>query len=313
MGTTLWKKSIQWGRHSKLLEPNSLINRSLISVHGNLKFWEVFRVFLYQVQMSHLNYASCCISAHNMWQANWWFRAGNEEWGKCKKGPHLLHTNILWVYQDLEIQCRVGKGLGFWSCCSIAWVLRIHGNIARVVWSYWKVFCKWGKATNPTYIVATTYCIHYGVWCYQWWQNPKHTCIWVCIFYLHSYANKGGVHLHIPKCKWMIGSNSFINHLTLFLEWGATTLGSEVCSWCFPPTHFWFLMVKWKQSIFSKIDGGNLVGWNYILQWNYTCNHLVELINSNNILISNLTFQNFQSWITYSSCLLQMFTSITIF
>jgi hypothetical protein len=56
-----------------------------------------------------------------------------------------------------------------------------------------------------------------------------------------------------------------------------------------------------------------LVGWNYILQWNYTCNHLVELINSNNILFSNLIFQNFQSWTTYSSCLLQMLISITIF
>jgi hypothetical protein len=149
LGTTSWERSLQWGRHSKLLEPNSHTNRSMITSSMEFKVLEVFRVSLCQVKMSHLNYVGCYILVHNMWQANWWFRAGNEAWGKCKRGPHLLHTSILWLYQDLKIQCGARKGLGFWSCCLVAWVLGIHGNIAKVVWSYWKHFVSEGELSIP--------------------------------------------------------------------------------------------------------------------------------------------------------------------
>lgn len=47
-------------------------------------------------------------------------------------------------------------------------------------------------------------------------KTPNTHAFEFAIFYLHSYADKGGVHLHIPKCKWMTRSNPFINHLTMF-------------------------------------------------------------------------------------------------
>lgn len=47
------------------------------------------------------------------------------------------------------------------------------------------------------------------------------------MFSLRSYADKGGVQLYIPKGTWLTGSISLISHLTLFLERGATILGSE--------------------------------------------------------------------------------------
>jgi hypothetical protein len=48
------------------------------------------------------------------------------------------------------------------------------------------------------------------------------------MFSLRSYADKGGAQLYIPKGTWLTGSISLISHLTLFLERGATILGSEV-------------------------------------------------------------------------------------
>lgn len=48
------------------------------------------------------------------------------------------------------------------------------------------------------------------------------------MFYLRTYADKGGVQLYIPAGQWLTGSINLISHLTLFLENGATILGSEV-------------------------------------------------------------------------------------
>ena len=48
------------------------------------------------------------------------------------------------------------------------------------------------------------------------------------MFYLRSYADKGGAQLYIPAGRWLTGSIHLISHLTLFLEKGATILGSEV-------------------------------------------------------------------------------------
>lgn len=50
------------------------------------------------------------------------------------------------------------------------------------------------------------------------------------IFYLKSFADKGGAQLYVPPGKWLTGSINLTSHLTLFLEKGATILGSQVSS-----------------------------------------------------------------------------------
>lgn len=52
------------------------------------------------------------------------------------------------------------------------------------------------------------------------------------IFYLKSFADKGGAQLYVPPGRWLTGSFNLTSHLTLFLEKGAVILGSQVLS-CF--------------------------------------------------------------------------------
>lgn len=48
------------------------------------------------------------------------------------------------------------------------------------------------------------------------------------IFYLKSFADKGGAQLYVPPGRWLTGSFNLTSHLTLFLERGATVLASQV-------------------------------------------------------------------------------------
>lgn len=48
------------------------------------------------------------------------------------------------------------------------------------------------------------------------------------IFYLKSFADKGGAQLYVPPGRWLTGSFNLTSHLTLFLEKGAIILGSQV-------------------------------------------------------------------------------------
>lgn len=48
------------------------------------------------------------------------------------------------------------------------------------------------------------------------------------IFYLKSFANKGGAQLYVPSGKWLTGSFNLTSHLSLFLEKDAVILGSQV-------------------------------------------------------------------------------------
>ncbi|KAH9626438.1 hypothetical protein KSS87_004940 [Heliosperma pusillum] len=48
------------------------------------------------------------------------------------------------------------------------------------------------------------------------------------IFYLNSFADKGGAQLYVPPGKWLTGSFNLTNHLTLFLEKDAVIIGSQV-------------------------------------------------------------------------------------
>ncbi|KAH0459485.1 hypothetical protein IEQ34_012299 [Dendrobium chrysotoxum] len=47
------------------------------------------------------------------------------------------------------------------------------------------------------------------------------------IFYLRSFADKGGAQLYVPEGKWLTGSFNLISHLTLFLDKGAVIIGTQ--------------------------------------------------------------------------------------
>ena len=49
------------------------------------------------------------------------------------------------------------------------------------------------------------------------------------IFYLNSFADKGGAKLFVPAGRWLTGSFDLISHLTLWLDKDAVILGSTVC------------------------------------------------------------------------------------
>lgn len=66
------------------------------------------------------------------------------------------------------------------------------------------------------------------------------------IFYVKSFADKGGAQLYIPSGRWLTGSFNLTSHLTLFLERGATILGSQVYS---TAKFFTFEKVKTKRCI----------------------------------------------------------------
>ena len=48
------------------------------------------------------------------------------------------------------------------------------------------------------------------------------------IFYLNSFADKGGAKLFVPSGRWLTGSFDLVSHLTLWLDKDAVILGSTV-------------------------------------------------------------------------------------
>ncbi|XP_022854698.1 probable polygalacturonase [Olea europaea var. sylvestris] len=68
------------------------------------------------------------------------------------------------------------------------------------------------------------------------------------IFYLKSFADKGGAQLYVPAGKWLIGTINLTSHLTLFLEKDAIILGSqtesEVDAWAHPTFPFAVLLLS---------------------------------------------------------------------
>lgn len=134
------------------------------------------------------------------------------------------------------------------------------------------------------------------------------------IFYLMSFADKGGAQLYVPPGKWLTGSFSLTSHLTLFLENGAVIVASQ------DPSHWGVveplpsygrgidLSGKRYKSLISghmlhdviitgdngTIDGQGLVWWDRFTSHSLKYNrpHLVEFISSQDITISNVTFLN---------------------
>jgi hypothetical protein len=48
------------------------------------------------------------------------------------------------------------------------------------------------------------------------------------VFYVRSFADKGGAQLYVPEGRWLTGSFNLTSRITLFLEKGAVILGSKV-------------------------------------------------------------------------------------
>jgi polygalacturonase len=138
------------------------------------------------------------------------------------------------------------------------------------------------------------------------------------MFYLRTYADKGGVQLYIPAGRWLTGSIKLISHLTLFLENEATILGSQDMK-DYPiipglpsygrgrelpgPRHSSLINSEGLEDVVitgdnGTIDGQGAVWWNAFRNktLDYTRGHLVELIDSKDILISNLTFRDSPFW-----------------
>ncbi|XP_057790430.1 probable polygalacturonase isoform X1 [Salvia miltiorrhiza] len=138
------------------------------------------------------------------------------------------------------------------------------------------------------------------------------------IFYLKSFADKGGAQLYVPAGKWLTGCITLTSRLTLFLEKDAVILGSQdVLHWDVVdplPSYGRGLEVpgrRYRSLINGQnltdvvvtgnngtIDGQGSIWWeqfrNHSL--NYSRPHLVEFMWSNNIVVSNLTFLNAPAW-----------------
>ncbi|WCJ23421.1 Pectin lyase-like superfamily protein [Euphorbia peplus] len=134
------------------------------------------------------------------------------------------------------------------------------------------------------------------------------------IFYLKSFADKGGAQLYVPPGKWLTGSFNLTSHLTLFLEKGAVILGSQnPYHWDvleplpsygrgieLPGGRYRSLINGYRLTDVvitgdnGTIDGQGSVWWDWYSSHslNYSRPHLVEFLESERIVISNLTFLN---------------------
>nr|GEV35473.1 probable polygalacturonase [Tanacetum cinerariifolium] len=135
---------------------------------------------------------------------------------------------------------------------------------------------------------------------------------------MRRYEGRGGAQLNVPEGKWVTGSFNLTSNFTLFLEHGAVIMGSEdPKEWpIIKPLpsygrgrerlggrHISLIHGDGLTNVVitgqnGTIDGRGKMWWD--LWWNrtleHTRGHLVEIMNSRNILISNLTFRNSPFW-----------------
>ncbi|XP_025603876.1 probable polygalacturonase isoform X2 [Arachis stenosperma] len=138
------------------------------------------------------------------------------------------------------------------------------------------------------------------------------------IFYLNSFADKGGAKLFVPAGRWLTGSFDLISHLTLWLDKDAVILGStNPDDWPVVdplPSYGRGRELpggRHKSLIYGQdltdvvitgnngtIDGQGSIWWSLFRNktLDYTRPHLVELMNSAGVLISNLTFLDSPFW-----------------
>ncbi|XP_052137564.1 probable polygalacturonase isoform X1 [Oryza glaberrima] len=138
------------------------------------------------------------------------------------------------------------------------------------------------------------------------------------IFYLRSFADKGGAQLYVPRGRWLTGSFNLTSHLTIFLEKDAVIIGAkEVSEWPIVeplPSYGQGIDLPGARhrSLINGhnvtdvvitgnngiIDGQGLTWWNWFRsnKLNYSRPHLVEFVDSEDIVISNLTLLNSPAW-----------------
>ncbi|CAN1239490.1 Probable polygalacturonase [Linum grandiflorum] len=139
------------------------------------------------------------------------------------------------------------------------------------------------------------------------------------IRHMERFGSEGGSQLNVPAGRWLTGSFNLTSNFTLFLEHGAVILGSQV-----DPTEWPIIKPlpsygRGRERLGGRhislihgdglfdvvitghngtIDGQGKMWWD--LWWNrtleHTRGHLIELMNSHNILISNLTLRNSPFW-----------------
>ncbi|XP_015891176.3 probable polygalacturonase [Ziziphus jujuba] len=138
------------------------------------------------------------------------------------------------------------------------------------------------------------------------------------IRYMQRFGQLGGSQLNVPRGRWLTGSFNLTSNFTLYLEHGAVILGSQdPKEWPIiePLPSYGRGRERLGGRHISLIHGDGLVNvvitgkngtvdgqgkmwwelwWNRTLE--YTRGHLLEIMNSKNILISNLTFLNSPFW-----------------
>lgn len=136
--------------------------------------------------------------------------------------------------------------------------------------------------------------------------------------HMGRFAERGGSQLNVPRGKWVTGSFNLTSNFTLFLEQGAVILGSQdPKEWpIIEPLpsygrgrerlggrHISLIHGDGLTNVIitgenGTIDGQGKMWWE--LWWNrtleHTRGHLLELMNSRNIFISNLTLLNSPFW-----------------
>ncbi|KAK3122514.1 hypothetical protein QOZ80_8AG0614650 [Eleusine coracana subsp. coracana] len=135
---------------------------------------------------------------------------------------------------------------------------------------------------------------------------------------LRERGGPGGARLEVPPGRWLTGSFNLTSRFTLFLHDGAVILGSQdPDEWPLiaplpsygrgrerlGPRHISLIHGEGLDDVVitgnnGTIDGQGKMWWE--LWWNRTLNHtrghLIELVNSTNILISNVTLRNSPFW-----------------
>ncbi|ESW09725.1 hypothetical protein PHAVU_009G151200 [Phaseolus vulgaris] len=138
------------------------------------------------------------------------------------------------------------------------------------------------------------------------------------ILYMQRFQNRGGGQLNIPAGTWLTGSFNLTSNFTLFLQHGAVILASQdPKEWpiieALPSygrgrerlggRHISLIHGNGISNVVitgqnGTVDGQGKMWWE--LWWNrtleHTRGHLLELMNSDNVLISNLTFRNSPFW-----------------
>ncbi|XP_028091918.1 probable polygalacturonase [Camellia sinensis] len=138
------------------------------------------------------------------------------------------------------------------------------------------------------------------------------------IQHMQGFGERGGAQLNVPRGRWVTGSFNLTSNFTLFLQQGAIILGSQdPKEWpIIEPLpsygrgrermggrHISLIHGDGLSDVIitgqnGTIDGQGKMWWD--MWWNrtlkHTRGHLLELMNSSNVLISNLTFRNSPFW-----------------